>query len=107
MEQLSPEALRRWIDDATRPAPVLLDVRETWEMERCRLANVVHIPMGTIPARAAELDATRPIVVICHHGGRSAQVAMFLTRQGFTDVYNLQGGMHAWATRVEPGMPTY
>ncbi|HSQ10205.1 MAG TPA: rhodanese-like domain-containing protein, partial [Burkholderiaceae bacterium] len=50
---------------------------------------------------------TRPIVCVCHHGGRSMHVAMFLARQGFENVYNLTGGVDAWARQVDAAMPTY
>lgn len=63
--------------------------------------------MNTIPGRFAELDEEQPVVCICHHGGRSMQVAAFLERQGFTKVINLSGGVHAWAAQVDPSMPTY
>ncbi|WP_332671325.1 rhodanese-like domain-containing protein [Aromatoleum sp.] len=87
--------------------PVLLDVREPWEFELCHIEGSQPMPMGSVPARAAELDAQAETVVICHHGGRSAQVAMFLERQGFKNVINLAGGVAAWATQVDPAMPRY
>jgi rhodanese-related sulfurtransferase len=65
------------------------------------------MPMQSLPARLHELDGNRPIVCVCHHGGRSMHVAMFLTRQGFADVYNLTGGVDAWARQVDTAMPTY
>ena len=77
--------------------PVLLDVREPWEFEICHIEGSQPMPMGSVPARAAELDTQAETVVICHHGGRSAQVGMFLERQGFENVINLAGGVAAWA----------
>ena len=59
------------------------------------------------PRAPAELDRERPIVCICHHGARSLQVAHFLERQGFPEVINLTGGIHAWSTEVDPSVPTY
>ena len=87
--------------------PVLLDVREPWEFELCHIEGSQPMPMGSVPARAAELDAQAETVVICHHGGRSAQVGMFLERQGFENVINLAGGVAAWAAQVDPTMPRY
>jgi rhodanese-related sulfurtransferase len=55
----------------------------------------------------AELDADAPLVCICHHGGRSLQVAAFLEQHGFSQVSNLTGGVHAWALQVDSAMPTY
>lgn len=87
--------------------PVLLDVREPWEFELCHIEGSQPMPMGSVPARAAELDAQAETIVICHHGGRSAQVGMFLERQGFKNVINLAGGVAAWAAQVDPTMPRY
>ena len=107
MNQLSVMDLKAWMDDATRPAPILLDVREAWEVKTAALADVLHIPMQEIPARAFDLDAQREIVAICHHGGRSMQVAYFLERQGFARMHNLAGGMEAWSRDVDPSVPRY
>jgi rhodanese-related sulfurtransferase len=104
---LNPEDLAAWLADPARPAPLLLDVREPWEVEHCALEGIVAVPMAEIPARAHELDSEREVVCICHHGMRSQRVAMFLAQQGFGKVYNLSGGVDAWAMRVAPGMPRY
>jgi len=93
--------------DSSRDAPVLLDVREPWEFQTCRIENSLLVPMREIPARLAELDPEAETVVICHHGGRSMQVALFLERQGFKNVHNLAGGVDAWARSVDPAMPVY
>lgn len=92
---------------AAESKPMLLDVREPWEVARCMLADSVHIPMRQVPARLEELDRDGEIVVICHHGIRSSQVAHFLEAQGFTKVYNLMGGVDAWAREVDPKMEKY
>lgn len=107
MQQISPRQLADWLADASRPQPLLLDVREPWEYELCHLAGSQHLPMHLVPARVGELPAERDVVVICHHGGRSLQVAMFLERTGFASVHNLTGGVDAWADAVEPGMRRY
>lgn len=91
--------------------PVLLDVREEWEVQLAPLAvegfATVHIPMGQIPARVAELPQDQAIVCFCHHGMRSLQVAHFLERQGLSPVFNLHGGIDAWSTRVDPTVARY
>ena len=107
MQQLSPQALSAWLSDPHRPKPVLLDVREPWEFGTCRLEGSVLMPMGEVPARKDELDPAGDIVVICHHGGRSMQVALFLGQQGYPKVHNLAGGVDAWARSVDPSMPVY
>lgn len=86
---------------------LLLDVREHHELEVCRIEGSVHIPMGEIAERLEELPRDVPIVCQCHHGGRSAQVQDFLLEQGYTDVYNLEGGIHAWAAEIDPDMQCY
>lgn len=106
MNTLTPRELADWLADDSRPAPQLLDVREPWEHQICRLPGAQLVPMREVPQRADELEPDRPVVCICHHGARSAQVALFLERHGLT-TYNLTGGLDAWARQVEPAMPTY
>jgi rhodanese-related sulfurtransferase len=107
MQQLSAAQLKAWLDDPARDKPVLLDVREPWELDVCRLANARSMPMRAVPARHLELKRDADMVVVCHHGARSYQVAMFLEYQGFTRIHNLYGGLAAWAHDVDPAMPTY
>ena len=96
---------------AAHPGVVLLDVREPWEVQRARIdlpgAMSLHMPMQQIPARLAELEPAQPVVCICHHGARSAQVVAFLQRQGHAQVYNLAGGVDAWSTQVDSAVPRY
>jgi rhodanese-related sulfurtransferase len=107
IQQIAPQQLKEWLDDPARDDPLLLDVREDWELQVCRLPQVRHLPMNTVPARASELDATADIVVICHHGGRSLQVASWLASNGFGKLHNLAGGMDSWARQVDPSMAVY
>ncbi|HEX8955582.1 MAG TPA: rhodanese-like domain-containing protein [Burkholderiaceae bacterium] len=107
MQQLTAPQLAEWLADASRTRPLLLDVREQREYEICHIDDVTLMPMNTVPARIEELDPEAEIVCICHHGGRSMQVAAFLERNGFSKVSNLTGGVHAWSQQVDPGMPTY
>lgn len=107
MQQLSAPQLKAWLDAADRQNPVLVDVRQPWEFDVCRIDGSKPVPMSSIPARFMELDRNAETVVICHHGARSYQVCMFLEQQGFTNLYNLYGGVAAWAQQVDPAMPTY
>lgn len=86
---------------------VLLDVREARELAICAIEGALHIPLGELTARAHELDPERPTVCICHHGMRSAQAAGFLASQDFGQLFNLTGGVEAWAQRVDPRMARY
>lgn len=106
MHTLSAVQLQQWLH-SDKPRPVLLDVREPWEVNICHIDGSINIPMQQIPERLQELDDETDIVCICHHGMRSAQVAMFLERHGFTRLHNLTGGVAAWAASVDPSMPQY
>lgn len=107
MHYLTAPQLADWLADPAREKPLLLDVREPWEFQTCHIEGATLIPMNAIPARHYELDRDAPVVCICHHGARSMQVAAFLERNGFTQVTNLTGGVHAWAQQVDSTMPTY
>ena len=85
----------------------LLDVREAWEIDIARIDRTIDIPMAEIPARVAELDASQPVAVICHSGGRSAQVANFLAQNGFDRVANIVGGIDAWSLDIDNSIPRY
>jgi rhodanese-related sulfurtransferase len=107
IRQIAPAELAAWLADGGREQPLLLDVREPWEWERARIEGATHIPMREVPARLGELDNAREVVAICHHGGRSQQVAMFLEKNGFARIHNLQGGLDAWSRSVDPAVPVY
>ena len=107
MHQIRARHLADWLSDDSRNKPVLLDVREAWEFELGSLPGAQHLPMHLVPVRRDELDPRSEIVVICHHGARSMQVAMFLEHHGFPALYNLVGGVDAWAAEVDPAMRRY
>jgi rhodanese-related sulfurtransferase len=86
---------------------VVLDVREPWEVEIAALDGATAIPMSAIPARHAELPADRTIVVMCHHGARSAMVCDYLRAAGRTTVVNLAGGIDRWSLEVDRSVPRY
>jgi len=85
----------------------LLDVREPWEIEIASVPQSVKIPMADIPSRHTELDADKPVAVLCHSGGRSAKVADFLATQGFSRVANIAGGIDAWAQELDDSLARY
>ena len=87
--------------------PLLLDVRQQWEYDICRIAGSLLIPMAQIPAELNELDKDRETVVICHHGIRSRQIGYYLEQAGFDNVINLKGGVDAWAKIIDKTMATY
>jgi rhodanese-related sulfurtransferase len=85
----------------------LLDVREAAELAICGIDNAIHIPMSQVPARLPELPADVPLVVLCHHGMRSLQVVNFLREAGLANALNLEGGIDAWATEIDPSVSRY
>lgn len=112
--QVRPAQLAAWINaqlGAQAVTPVVLDVREPWELERASIKPAVctfkAMPMASIPLRLTELDAHTPIAVLCHHGARSMQVAHFLARNGFNTVANITGGIAAWSNEVDNSVPQY
>jgi rhodanese-related sulfurtransferase len=107
MQQLTARQLKEWLEDPARGKPVLVDVREPWELEVCRLPGVRPMPMRSVPARYLELERDAETVIVCHHGARSFQVGMFLEHQGFSRIFNLYGGMAAWSQDADPATPTY
>ena len=90
-------------------ALLLLDCREPDEYETVRIKGSQLIPMSQLVDRVGELEPHRrqPIVVHCHHGGRSLRVANWLTQQGFSDVKSMAGGIDQWAAQIDPSLPRY
>jgi rhodanese-related sulfurtransferase len=87
--------------------PLLVDVREPHEWRLCRIPGAELRPMSQIMSWMDDLDKSAEIVFQCHTGVRSLQVAHYLKANGFERVFNLRGGIEAWAVEVDPGMPRY
>ena len=112
IDQISPQEVKDWIGKASgQTKAYVLDVREAWEVQTAHLQdpdlNVIHIPMGELSMRLAQLDPKDAIACLCHHGGRSMQVAAFLAQQGFSHVANIAGGINAWSAQIDPSVPRY
>jgi rhodanese-related sulfurtransferase len=110
ISEISVYDLAEWLaasGNNLRKPPFMLDVREPWEIEICRIDGALALPMAAVPSRLPELDPDAETVVICHHGVRSFQVALFLERNGFSSVHNLVGGVDAWSRDIDPAMPKY
>ncbi|MEO8524139.1 MAG: rhodanese-like domain-containing protein [Caldimonas sp.] len=113
MKQLSGPAVLALATSQAPGAPpvVFLDVREPWEVALASIdvaeAKALFMPMRSVPDRMGELDPAQPVVCICHHGARSAQVVAFLERAGFDTAYNLAGGIDAWSVEVDAAVPRY
>ncbi len=104
-EVISVQALAAW--RAQKIPHAVLDVREDPELAICRIADAIHIPMGQVPARLAEIPADVPLAVLCHHGARSLRVVKFLRQAGRLNAVNLEGGIDAWAEEVDPSVGRY
>ncbi len=112
MDHIRPAQLSAWLAQQSNDAsPLVLDVREPWEVQTAAIKaqgfDVVTMPMGEIPTRLAELDPTRPIACLCHHGVRSLRVANFLAQNGFEQLANITGGIDAWSIESDPTVPRY
>jgi rhodanese-related sulfurtransferase len=111
IDQVRPADLAAWFAQHPEAAPVLLDVREPWELQTASVApqgfTLVAIPMNEIPARLAELDEGQRIACLCHHGARSQRVAAFLSQNGFAELANVAGGIDAWSAQHDPAVPRY
>jgi len=106
MREMTPDECKSYLASAA-VQPLLLDVREPWEYQIVHLEESRLVPMRQIPAELDSLDEQQEIIVICHHGIRSRQVALFLESHGFRNVINLRGGIDAWARHTDTSLPTY
>ncbi len=112
VNHVRPSQLSEWLDSVRGHGdPVVLDVREPSEIRAASIKadgfELITIPMGVIPPRLSELDPSQPVACLCHHGGRSMQVAAFLKARGFDHVANIAGGINAWSSEVDPTVPRY
>ena len=103
--QIDVEELARWQQEH---APhTVVDVREPWEVEICRIAGSIDVPLGELPERLDEVPRDRPVIMLCHHGVRSLKATLWLRNQGLDQAINLAGGIDAWARRIDRAMPVY
>jgi len=103
--EIRPEDVKQKLDAGEQFT--LLDVREPWEVQTANIPGSKLIPMDQIPVRIQELDPDEHIVVLCHHGVRSANVAAWLQQQGFTKVQSMRGGIDMWSHMVDSKVPVY
>ncbi|MBS0508767.1 MAG: sulfurtransferase [Proteobacteria bacterium] len=111
IDHVRPAQLADWLLGHAAESPLVLDVREPWELQTASVApqgfELVAIPMGQLPGRLRELDPGRPTACLCHHGMRSLRVAAFLVQSGFEQVANITGGIDAWSHERDPAVPHY
>jgi rhodanese-related sulfurtransferase len=106
MREFNASELKTYLQSC-EATPLLLDVRQPWEFEVCKIEDSILMPMAQVPDNISSLDPTRETVVICHHGIRSRRVGQYLKQAGFDNVINLSGGVAQWAKTVDQDMPTY
>lgn len=104
---ITARTLAELLADAAAQPPVLLDVREPYEVALAALPHAVTIPLGDLDARMSELDPDAPTVVYCHSGVRSATALARLQGAGFTRARHLEGGIDAWSRTVDPAVARY
>jgi len=105
MKQVAHEEFQEWID-ANRNM-VLIDVREKWEYDLCKLPNAVLPPLGSLQSTPPEADKQQTLVVYCHHGRRSMIACTILESLGYADVYNLTGGIDLYSENIDPTVERY
>jgi molybdopterin/thiamine biosynthesis adenylyltransferase/rhodanese-related sulfurtransferase len=104
-DEAAPCEVEAWRGE--QPDLLLIDVREAWEREICQIVGSIWIPLGELPKRGSELPTDRRLVVYCHKGGRSRRAVDILKASGRVDVWNLQGGIQAWARSVDTSLAPY
>ncbi len=111
MEQVRPAQLNDWLAQHADANPLVLDVREPWEVQTASVQpdgfELLNIPMQQIPGALNQLDDDRPIACLCHHGMRSMHVAQFLEAQGYTQIANITGGIDLWSAERDANVPRY
>ena len=105
IKQISVQDLKKWQDE--KKDFDLIDVRNPDEFKYANIAGTL-IPMSEIPERSEEIVTNKPVVVHCHHGSRSKKVIAWLQEQNPEyDLYNLEGGIHAWSEQIDTNVPIY
>ncbi|MFN8299685.1 MAG: rhodanese-like domain-containing protein [Chitinophagales bacterium] len=104
MKEITVQELKEMLDKQSDIQ--LVDVREAYEYEIADIGGD-KIPMGTIPASFDKIDKHKQVVIYCRTGNRSGQVCNFLEGHGFSNLYNLKGGILAWANEIDPSMDKY
>ncbi len=82
----------------------IIDVREDWEVKQGKLSQAKHIPMNDIPDALDSIPMDKPVVIMCHVGGRSSQVVDWMEAQGYENLYSLAGGIDRWAREIDPSV---
>ena len=85
----------------------LVDVREPWECDLCRIEGAKLVPLGSLAASLQSLPDVDEVICYCHHGMRSLDAAAWLRFQGIEKTKSLAGGIERWSLEVDPKVPQY
>lgn len=107
MPDLPVEVTVQQAEELRQQGAVIVDVREAWEFEQGHIEGALLIPLQSLPERASEVPSDAPVVINCHHGGRSMRAVQFLRGQGISNVTNLQGGLDRWSLEIDPSIARY
>jgi len=103
--EISPRDVKQCLDSCHQF--LLVDVREPWEHDLCRIDGARLVPLGTLPSNLALFEQADDIVVYCHHGRRSLDAVAWLRAQGVDGAHSLAGGIERWSTEIDPAVPRY
>lgn len=103
VKEIDAGELAKWVN-ATESGLRVIDVRQMEEIAQGTVPKAEALPLHTLPAKMHDLSKDEKLVMVCRSGARSAQACMFLQQQGFSNVYNLRGGMMGW---MQSGFPAY
>jgi rhodanese-related sulfurtransferase len=103
--QISPAETKAHLESGDEV--LLVDVREPWETQLCRIDGAVLMPMGTVPANVQKLDVDGEVICYCHHGVRSLEVAVWLRSHGVERARSMTGGIDRWSSEIDPRVPRY
>jgi rhodanese-related sulfurtransferase len=103
VKEIDAPQLAQWVEDTDHKLRVI-DVRQIEEIRAGTVPKAEPLPLHILPAKVHELDKAEKLIMVCRSGARSAQACMFLQQHGFTNVFNLRGGMMGW---MQSGFPAF
>jgi rhodanese-related sulfurtransferase len=103
--QIDPREVKRRLDAGEHL--LLVDVREPWEFDVCRIAGAKLVPLGSVPANLPVFEQADEVVIYCHHGKRSLDAVAWLRQQGVEGARSMAGGIERWSREIDPAVPRY
>jgi rhodanese-related sulfurtransferase len=103
--QIDPREVKRRLDAGEQL--LLVDVREPWEFDLCRIVGAKLVPLGSVPSNLPVFDQDDEVVIYCHHGKRSLDAVVWLRQQGVEGARSMAGGIERWSREIDPAVPRY